>query len=263
MKALGEHEIKSVVITGCNRGIGLGMLKHFVANSNDDTQLISCSRKSSPELEELGKRDNVHLLTMDITDKESIVNAVAKATEILGGKGLNLLVNNAAIASPEIFTKVVDTTPEELNHLYNIDVSCTHLVTTSFFPLLKASASVNSSLPMCSARGLVCNFSSITASIELAPPFGRTMVYSYALAKCALNMMTKMSAHEFKEDGILCVAVHPGWVKSDMGAAAGEDFGTGDVTIDEAAQHMIEIMQGSTEEHTGMYMQKDRKKLPF
>ena len=48
-------------------------------------------------------------------------------------------------------------------------------------------------------------------------------------------MMTKLSAHEFKQDGILCVAVHPLWVKSDMGAAAGGDFGTGDVTIDEAA----------------------------
>ena len=38
--------------------------------------------------------------------------------------------------------------------------------------------------------------------------------------------MTKMSAHEFMQDGILSVAVHPRWVKSSMGAAAGEDFQT-------------------------------------
>ena len=263
MKALEKHEIKSVLITGCNRGIGLGMLKYFIANSDEDTQLFSCSRRSSPELDELKKHDNVHLLTMDITDKESVKSAVIKATKLLGGKGLNLLINNAAITSPDIFRKIVDTTPEELNNLYNINVSSTHLVTTSFYPLLKLSASTNSSLPMCAARGLVINFSSITASITLAPAFGQVMVYSYALAKCALNMMTKMSAYEFKHDGILCVAVHPGWVKSDMGAAAGEDFGTGDVTIDEAAQQMIEIMQGSTEDHTGLYLAKDMKILPF
>ena len=112
MKALGEHEIKSVLITGCNRGIGLGMLKYFVANSGSDTQLFSCSRRSSPELDKLGELDNVHLLTMDITNKESVDSAVAKVTEILGGKGLNLLINNAAVASWDVFQKIVETTPE-------------------------------------------------------------------------------------------------------------------------------------------------------
>ena len=61
----------------------------------------------------------------------------------------------------------------------------------------------------------------------------------------------------------MCIAVHPGWVKSDMGAAGGEDFGSGDVTIDEAAQHMVEIMTGASEEHSGLYLAKDLKKLPF
>lgn len=264
MKALGQHDIKSVVITGCNRGIGLAMLKHFVENSDPDTQIFSCSRRSSPELEELGKKDNVHLITMDITNKESVESAVAEVTKLLNGKGLNLLINNAARASQDVFAKVVDTTTEELNDIYNINVTSNHLVTVSFYPLLKLSGTSNTDLPMCAARGLICNFSSITASVELAPPFGQfnILVYSYALTKCAINMMTKMCAHEFKPDGVLCVAVHPGWVKSDMGALGG-DMGTGDITTDEAAGHMIDIMTGATEEHTGLYLAKDLKRLPF
>ena len=86
MKALGQHEIKSVVITGCNRGIGLAMLKHFVENSDPDTQIFSCSRRSSPELEELGKKDNVHLITMDISNKESVERAAAEVTKLLRGR---------------------------------------------------------------------------------------------------------------------------------------------------------------------------------
>ena len=86
MKALGQHEIKSVLITGCNRGIGLGMLEYFAANCSADTQLFSCSRRSSPALDELGKRDNIHLLTMDISDDESVKSAVAKVTKLLGGR---------------------------------------------------------------------------------------------------------------------------------------------------------------------------------
>ena len=263
MKALGQHDIKSVLITGCNRGIGLGMLKYFASNCGPDTHIFSCSRRSSPELDEMGKRDNIHLVTMDISDKESVNNAVARVTELLGGKGLNLLINNAAVASWNVHTKVVDTTPEELNDLYNINVTSTHLVTTSFYPLLKLSAATNSDLPMCAARGLVVNFSSITASIELAPAFGQVLAYSYALTKCALNMVTKMSAFEFKADGVLCVAVHPGWVKTDMGALGGDDMGSGDVTVDEASQQMIEIMMCTTEEHSGSYLAKSMKKLPF
>ena len=262
MKALGQHEIKSVVITGCNRGIGLAMLKHFIANSDPDTQLFSCSRRNSPELEKLGKKDNVHLITMEITNKESVEAAVAEVTKLLKGKGLNILVNNAARASKDVFAKIVETTTEELNDIYNINVTSNHLVTTAFYPLLKLSGTSNPNLPMCAARGLIVNFSSIMASVQLAPPMGQTLVYSYALTKCAINMMTKMCAHEFKPDGVLCVAVHPGWVKTDMGNLGG-DLGSGDLTTEEAAGDMVEIMTGATEKHTGLFLAKGLQRLPF
>ena len=111
---------------------------------------------------------------------------------------------------------------------------------------------------MCAARGLVLNFSSNGGSIELCPPFGQVLAYSYTMTKCAVNMMTKAFSHEFKPDGVLCVCVHPGWVKTDMGNLAEEELGSsGDVTVKEAAQHKVEIMRNSTEEHMGMYLTKD------
>ena len=93
-------------------------------------------------------------------------------------------------------------------------------------------------------------------------PFGTSLVFGYAVAKCALNMMTKLYASEFKEDGIVCVAVHPGWVKSDMGALGG-DMGSGDITTDESGEHMINIAQNITAELSGYYLKKDCEKLPF
>lgn len=264
MKALGEHDIYSVLITGCNRGIGLGMLKHLAENSDPkNTQLFSCSRRSSPELDKLGERENVHLLTMDVTDDASVKAAVEKVTEILGGKGLALLINNAAIATTNVFTPILEIEPEEMNRLYNVNVTSLHRVTRAFYPLLKLNAHNEGELPMCAARGMIMNFSSITASVELAPPFGQVMVYSYCLTKCAVNMQTKLMAHQFKEDGIMCIAVHPGWVQSDMGALGG-DLGKGNVSIDDAAMHMLEIAMGSNEEdHNGMYLKKDCDRLPF
>ena len=263
MKAQGQYDIKSIAITGCNRGIGLAMLKYVVNNSDSDVKIFAMSRRTSEGQDELCKRDNVHYVNIDVTDKATVEAAADKVKSVVGDAGLNLLVNNAGVASSNVFAKSLETSAEEMQRMFNINAVSTHMVITAFYPLLKQSATVaNKHLPICSARGAIVNFSSIVASIGMAPPLGTSLVFGYAVAKCAVNMMTKMYASEFKDDGIACVAVHPGWVKSDMGALGG-DMGSGDITTDESGEHMINIAQNITEELSGYYLKKDCEKLPF
>lgn len=55
--------------------------------------------------------------------------------------------------------------------------------------------------------------SSILGSIEANSEGG---LYAYRLSKAAINAATKSMSIDLKKDSILCVALHPGWVKTDM-----------------------------------------------
>lgn len=57
------------------------------------------------------------------------------------------------------------------------------------------------------------------------------------LLQAALNMLTTNMALELKEDGILCTAVHPGWVKTEMGGPSAL------ITTETSLQGMMSVLE--------------------
>ena len=84
--------MKVVLITGCSTGIGLATAKQF---SQGDYQVIATARnpKSSEELVELGKKENVLLKELDVCDQKS----VDKLFDELNNFEIDVLVNNAGV----------------------------------------------------------------------------------------------------------------------------------------------------------------------
>src|SRR5690606_28924216 len=65
----------------------------------------------------------------------------------------------------------------------------------------------------------VLNLSSDLGSIGTITRFGTP---SYSMGKAAQNMATVLLANALADRGIVVVALHPGWVRTDMGGEGGE-----------------------------------------
>lgn len=62
---------------------------------------------------------------------------------------------------------------------------------------------------------------------------------------------------ELKTDGILATAIHPGWVKTNMGGTKAP------MDVEESTAAMVDLLYRLGEEHNGNFYQYDGKKLPW
>lgn len=87
----------SYLITGTSRGLGLSFVKYLLSSSETGT-VIATARSQSPALKEISD-SRLHFLQLDVGDNKSIEQATSKAEELLGSKGLDVLINNAGVMS--------------------------------------------------------------------------------------------------------------------------------------------------------------------
>lgn len=91
----------SVLITGCNRGLGLEMVRHLLSLRNPPQYLFATCRDidTSSTLRAYNgfwnRRTKVSVLEMEVNDENQVSDAVAFVENKLEGIGLSLLINNA------------------------------------------------------------------------------------------------------------------------------------------------------------------------
>ncbi|POI21281.1 hypothetical protein CIB84_014972, partial [Bambusicola thoracicus] len=80
------------------------------------------------------------------------------------------------------------------------------------------------------------------------------------LSQAALNMLTRCQSMGYREHGILCVALHPGWVKTDMGGTI-EDKSR--VTVDESVGGMLKVLSNLSEKDSGAFLNWEGKVMAW
>ena len=202
--------MKSVLITGVSRGIGLSIAKEFIQN---DYFVFGTSR-SKFDLSKALESNNCKHLIVDVNDRDSI----ASLMKGIPGEDntLDCLVNNAGITADQLFIRMKDSEWD--------DVINTNL--TGIFNITKPV----SKIMLKQKSGSIINISSVSGLM------GNAGQVNYSSSKSALLGFTKSLAKELAPRGINVNCICPGFIESDM---------TNELTSDQRDQALSQIPLGS------------------
>ena len=245
---------RSVLITGGNRGIGLGIVKELAHGGHVQHLFVGCRQPEvAYELQQVvSQHSNVHLLHLDVTQSHTMIKSVQKVSRVVGTDGLNCLINNAGIM--DSFKPLEDVTADSVENLFRINVIGSLLMTQHCLPLLKEASSRVSDDRMGVFRSAIVNMSSILGSIN-DNNIGRN--YAYRMSKASLNMFTKNLGIELKSDRILSVSIHPGWVRTDMGGEKAP------MSVEKSVKSVLKVISNLGEEDSGAFYGFDGKEIDW
>ena len=195
----------TIIVTGAGRGIGHELVLQYAKAHKDNVVFAAVRDSKTKAVQALSAYPNVHIVHLDVSDEASIRASVKEVERVT--QHVDVLVNNAAVVGDADSADPCKVSGAAFNALMNTNVTGVLLTTQAYLPLLRKSSAAK-----------VINVSSVLGSNAHANDFGRVFV-AYGLSKAALNYLTTAFRHS--EPQIAFLAIHPGWVQTDMGSAAG------------------------------------------
>ncbi len=229
-----------IVITGANRGLGLELARQHAARGDD--VWAGCRKPDdATELRSLTE----HVLPVDMASERSI-SAFADA---LGPAPIDILYNNAGIDARALGVAdgardVLQVSGDDFLEVMRVNAVGPMLLSRAVLDRLTASANAR-----------IVNVSSQAGSMEVAHTLGRDV--SYTSSKAALNMISVRQSVHLRDAGIIVVAIHPGFLKTDMGGSRAE------MPTEEGAKGIVAMVDGLTAADSGTFRRWDGSVHPW
>lgn len=223
----------TILITGANRGIGLGLAREFVQRG---WRVFGGCRRPG-EAAELARLEpaRVELVALDVGDEAGVRAALARVAQRTDR--LDVLVNNAGINPAPREAGVADVPVANVAAALDVNVLGALRVLQAALPLLRRGT-----------RPRLVNISSGAGSLTRNSVSPARPQPAYAISKAALNLLTRSAARDLP--GITVVSVSPGWIRTDMG---GPEAALG---VEEAAAALAATIEKLEPPQTGQWLDR-------
>lgn len=187
--------MKTVVITGANRGIGLDTTLAF-ARAGYKVYATMRNPEGAENLKEIIDNESleVSMMKMDVNDDDSVIDCLNQIQDESGA--LDVIVNNAGI--------------ERHGAIEEMDLSVfKEVMETNYFGVIRC---VKAVLPLMreNEKGCIINIASVAGHISSSP------LAPYSSSKFALEAFSEALAQEVKPFNIRVGIVEPGIINTDM-----------------------------------------------
>jgi NAD(P)-dependent dehydrogenase (short-subunit alcohol dehydrogenase family) len=232
--------MKTLLITGANRGIGLEFCEQYAA---DGWRVLACCRDpgKADALNKLAARypELVKLHALDVTNHAQI----EQLARTLSDETIDLLINDAGVYPDAGRGGFGHTDYAEWMTAFSINTMAPLKMVEAFVKQVARSK-----------QKLIVTITSQMGSMADNSSGGS---YLYRSSKAAANMVVKSLAVDLKEKGITSVAFNPGWVKTDMGGPNAM------IPVEQSVTDMRKVIAGLTLADTGKFIGNDGVVIPW
>ncbi len=225
--------MKTVLVTGANRGIGLALTQQFASRGD---RVIGVCRRASAELRNTGARIEEGVDVTDGTALDALAGRLADADV-----GIDTLVLNAGILAREKFGAIDAKGFESMRLQFEVNALGPLRVVQALRERLADGGKVGI---ITSRMGSIADNASGGA-------------YGYRASKAAVNAIGKSLAVDLQPRSIAVALLHPGYVATDM------TNGDGTVAPKDAARQLIARMDALTMHDSGTFWHANGDELPW
>lgn len=232
--------MKTTLITGANRGIGLEFCRQYAAAG---WRVLGCTRdpEKSDALNALAGHyaEQVQVHALDVAHHAGI----EQLARTVAGESIDLLINNAGV--------YLDSHTDGSANM-DYEAWMRTLLVNTMAPLKMSQAFAEQIVR--SEGKTIITISSKMGSIADNSEGGS---YMYRSSKAAVNMVIKTLAIELKARGVIVAILHPGWVKTEMGGPNAL------ISTTQSVSGMRQVISRLSLADSGRFFAYDGKSVPW
>lgn len=232
--------MKTVLITGSNRGIGLEFVRQYAA---DGWRIIACARQpeKAEALQQLLAQypQQIVVYALDVADLVQI----SQLAQTLKDIAIDLLINNAGVYPESDFLGFGQTQYEDWIAAFRVNTMAPLKIAEAFVTHIQ--------------RGQLKTLVTITSKMGSMADNSSGGNYQYRSSKAAVNMVVKSLSIDLAKLGITAILLHPGWVQTDMGGPNAW------ISVEQSVTGMRQLIGNAKPTDAGRFLAYDGQEVPW